>query len=90
VIGTPLSILFEVQLPNYLLGFSGNSLSVEASKIGLWFQIPAVLYKVVYEEISLKWAGVESNERHLMPLSTIDHGAEETPSQQDIKLECLW
>lgn len=41
------------QLRWYLIVLSGNSLSVEARKISLWFRIMATQCKVVQEEISL-------------------------------------
>ena len=63
------------------MGFFGNSLSVEASIIGLLFWIAPAQYKVVREEISLHWNSFESEQPRVIRSSATDLGAQETRVQ---------
>ena len=67
------------QLRWYFMEFAGNSLSVEASKTGLWFWITAARYNVVHEEISLHWDNVVFEQPHIIHSSAIYRGAREIP-----------
>ena len=59
------------------MGFSGNSLLVDASVIGLLFRIAPAKYKVVHEEIFLHWDSFESEQLHVKHSSASDLGAHE-------------
>ena len=67
------------------MGFSGNSLLVEACIVGLLFWIASAKYKVVYEEISLRWDSFESEQLHVMHSSASDLGAQETCVHEEPK-----
>ena len=72
------------------MGFSGNLLSVEASVIGLLFRIAQAHYKVVHEEISLRWDSFESELPHVMHSSTTDLGVQETRVDEEPKSMPRW
>ena len=67
------------------MGFSGNSLSVEASIIGLLFRIAPAQYKVVHEEMSLHWDSFESEQSHAMHSPATDLGVQEIRVHEEPK-----